>query len=210
MKDLNEVELQLSRVGLHNRFWGRPEIRELPQILADDEVITNAANGRYDGGFALLVSTDRRLLLIDKKMWFMSLENVRYDMISEIDYSARLIDATVYIRTLNKVMQFTSLRQKSLRSLTAFVQEKIMELRMHEQHPYEQMIADQVSRQFQAQLDAAQATQPAAGLAITNDDGPRRLTTQPVRRLPMRPFKRIGAYPTASFTTQRRFSSRLY
>ena len=75
----------------------------------EEESITNAASGRYEGGFALLCSNrPQAWLLIDKKMWFLSLENIRYDMISEVDYSARLLDATVFIRTINKVMRFTT------------------------------------------------------------------------------------------------------
>src|SRR6185436_5176600 len=120
MKTLGEVELELSRLGFNNRFFGRPEVRELRQILHDDEVMTNVATGRYEGGNAMLLATDRRLLLIDKKIWYLSLEDVRFDMIAEIDYHARLLDATVYIRTINKVLKFTSRRQIHLRSLVKY------------------------------------------------------------------------------------------
>ena len=129
MKTLNEIEMELSRLGFRNRFWGKPEVRELRHVLSDDEIVTNVLTGRYEGGYAMLLTTDRRLLLIDKKVLFLSLEDVRYDMISEVDYQARLLDATVYIRTINKVLRFTSIHQKSLRGLVKFVQERVMELR---------------------------------------------------------------------------------
>lgn len=133
MKSLSAIELQLSRLGIHNRFWGRSEIKELGGILADDEVITCAVNGRYEGGFCLLLTTDRRLLLIDKKVWFLNMQDVRFDMISEVDYCARLLDATLSVRTINKVLRFTSVRQNLLRQLTAYLQERLMELRQQSQ-----------------------------------------------------------------------------
>src|SRR3990172_4577729 len=97
MKSQNEVDLKINKLGIKNRFWGRPEIRELQHILTDEEVITNAVNGHYEGGFALLLSTDQRLLLVDKKLWFLSMEDIRYDMVSEVDYCARLLDSTISV-----------------------------------------------------------------------------------------------------------------
>jgi len=183
MKTLNEIEMELSRLGFRNRFWGKPEVRELRHVLSDDEIVTNVLTGRYEGGYAMLLTTDRRLLLIDKKVLFLSLEDVRYDMISEVDYQARLLDATVYIRTINKVLRFTSIHQKSLRGLVKFVQERVMELR--QQPMLTQQLPSMAGQQTQ-RLISAQVVPPGAGMP----------------QLPMRPFRRIGAYPTASFTTQ--------
>ena len=67
-----------------------------------DEKIISLACGRYFGSFALLVATDQRLLLIDKRVFFMTIEDTRYDMISEIDYNAQAYNATVTVYTMNK------------------------------------------------------------------------------------------------------------
>jgi len=191
MKTLNEIELELSRLGFHNRFWGRSEVRELEHILSDDEIMTNVATGRYEGGYAMLLATDRRLLLIDKKVWFLSLEDVRYDMISEVDYHARLLDATVYVRTINKVLRFTSRHQKSLRDLVKLVQERVMELRQPASANNQQLLQQFSNMLSQSQLPTNQTVVPAASAPVA-------------ARLPMRPFRRLGAYPTASFTIHQR------
>lgn len=129
MVTLQDVEQRLAKAGLKNRYWGRAEVRELRNIIMPQETIFHAVNGRYEGGGALLVATDRRLLLIDKKPMFLNLHDVRYDMIAEVDYFARLLDATVSIRTLNKQLRFRTMRQAALRRLTGAVQEAVMELR---------------------------------------------------------------------------------
>lgn len=129
MANLREIEGKLIQVGLRNKFWNRSEMRELQRILMSDEEITNAVSGRYQGGFALLISTDKRLLLIDKKLISLSLEDVRYEMIAEVDYFAHMFEATISVITINKSLKFTSLRQSNLRQLTSFVQQRVMELR---------------------------------------------------------------------------------
>ncbi|MBA3757863.1 PH domain-containing protein [Candidatus Saccharibacteria bacterium] len=102
----------------------------------DHERIVAVVCGRYFGGYAILVATDQRLLLIDKKTLFMTVEDIRYDMISEIDYSSRLFDSTLTIFTINKQHRFTSMKyRQQLRTLTNYVQQRVMELRHYGQAP---------------------------------------------------------------------------
>ncbi len=213
MKALAEIEFQLNRLGIRNKFIGKPEIKELANVLAHDEVITNASNGRYQGGFALLVVTDRRLLLIDKKMWYLSLEDVRFDMISELDYCARLLDSTLTVRTMNKVLNFTSWHQKQLRDLTSFLQDKIMELRhlspqsndqfaaaMPQTPPVQQNDPRQIHQVFDTQ---PQFYNPVPAPVSQPQQFSPHISPAPA---PRSRIKRIGAYPTASLTMNRRFS----
>jgi hypothetical protein len=127
MIELKELESKLSEVGFANRFWA--EVHELRRTLMPDENIIGAVSGRYTGGFALLIATDRRVLLIDKKLITLSMEDVRYEMIAEVDYFAHLFEATITVVTLSKSLKFTSIKQSNLRELTSFVQQQVMQLR---------------------------------------------------------------------------------
>lgn len=131
MVDAKLVDIQLKAIGADRWFWCRPERRELPKVLTEGEVINHLVNGRYEGGFATLCLTNRRMLLIDKKPFYLTIEDVRYDMIAEVDLNYRLVDASVRINTLNKSLRFTSINKHGLRSLTSFLQTKVMELRQH-------------------------------------------------------------------------------
>jgi PH (Pleckstrin Homology) domain-containing protein len=133
MVQLSLIEAQLTKLGVKKTWFCRPELRELQHILMDDEKIVGCVTGRYTGGFAILVATDIRLLLIDKKPFYLTVEDIRYDMIAEIDISARLIDATVTLFTVNKQLVFTSIRHKLLRDLTLYAQKRVMELRHYQQ-----------------------------------------------------------------------------
>src|SRR5579862_3274748 len=123
MVSLQNVEEQLKRLGCNFRFWGRAEIKELSVVLMPDEVIAQCTNGHYEGGFALLVATDRRLILVDRKPMFLTLEAISYDMISQVDFNHRLMDATLHIFTFNKCLDFTSWNHKRLRTILAYTQD---------------------------------------------------------------------------------------
>lgn len=131
MVRLNAVEAQLERIGCNFRFWGRPEIRELPKVLMNDEEIAGAVNGRYKGGGALLVVTNYRLLLIDRKPLFLTTEDVRFDMIAELDFNARLLNSTIYVVTPTRELRFTSWSHHRLRVILNYTQQRVMEVRQH-------------------------------------------------------------------------------
>lgn len=127
------IEARLGELGFRANRWFRSEIQELQHILMDDEVIISLVCGRYFGSFALLVATDQRLLLIDKRVFFMTIEDTRYDMISEIDYNSQVYNATVTVFTMNKTHKFTSIKYKNeLRGLTTYVQRRVMEFRQQQ------------------------------------------------------------------------------
>ena len=131
MVSLDYVEDQLKRVGCNFHFWCRPEIKELRNILVPGEVIAQAVVGRYENGFALLVATNHRLLLIDKKPMFLTLEDLRFDMISEIDYSAQVFEGTVRIMTPNRKLVFRAVNQARLRNVLNFTQQRVTDIRQH-------------------------------------------------------------------------------
>lgn len=134
MVDKKRVREQLAAIGADFRFWGRAEANELPQLLFDDEVIEGALNGRYEKGFALLVATNHRLLLLDKKPFVLCFEDMRYEMVSEVEYTEQAFTATLFLRKSGRVLQFMSYRIKRLRGLTTFIKDKMTHTRhiMHD------------------------------------------------------------------------------
>ena len=158
MVTLEEIEGQLKRIGATFRFWGHPEIVELTHILIPGEQIQSCLNGKWEGGFAVLCATDQRLLLIDKKPMYLTMEDLRYDMISEVDYGHRLLNATIRICTPNKTLAFTAYNHTRLRQLTNYVQQRIMELR--QQHSFQQTL--QQNAQVTDQAGNISYLQPSA------------------------------------------------
>ncbi len=152
MVHIQEVEDQLKAVDCNFRFFGRPEVRELAKILRPGEKIAQAVNGFYEGGFALLCVTDQRLLLIDRKPMLLTLEDLRFDMIAEIDFNHRLLNASVRIYSINKALTFTSWNHQRLRLLVENLQHHVLEMRNR---------SNSVGSQFAAALAKPQQSQPS-------------------------------------------------
>ncbi len=162
MIEAHIVDQQLKDIGAITRFLGRPELRELPKILFAGEIIRHLTIGRYEGGWATLCATDRRVLLVDKKPFFLTLEDIRYDMVSDVQYNHRLIDATVRLGTVHKTISFLGYNHDRLRALTNYVQEQVMHVRSQPGQTTEPQVPDFVG--------ATMVTHSSADLAraVTN------------------------------------------
>lgn len=139
MVSFAKVEEQLKQVGCNFKLWGRAEIRELSNVLMPEEIIAQATNGSYEGGFAMLVVTNYRVLLIDRKPMMLTIEDIRYDMIAEVDYHNRLMGATVRIFTPMRNLVFNSWSNVRLRKCVNYIQQRVMEIRQHGMVAQQQM-----------------------------------------------------------------------
>jgi len=128
---VNSLEEQLKCIGCNFRFWGKAELRELANVLLPGETINHCINGMYEGGFAMLCATDQRVLLIDKKPMYLTIEDIRFDMIAELDYNHRLLNASTLICTPNKTLRFTAYNHARLRKFYLYVQQRVMDIRQH-------------------------------------------------------------------------------
>lgn len=156
------IEARLGDLGFKHSRWFNAEIKELEHILMDEEKIIALACGRYFGSFALLVATDQRLLLIDKRVFFVTVQDTRYDMISEIDYNSQVYSASVSVYTLNKTHRFVSWRHKrELKALTSYVQRRIMEFRQQQPAQVPQLVQENQQPQPTPQPQTYQAAPPA-------------------------------------------------
>jgi hypothetical protein len=124
------IEEQLTKIGYNFRFWGRSEVRELHKILMEDEVISQCVNGEYTNGFAMLLATNHRILLVHKKpLLYLTVEDMRFELITDFNYSHRLVNATICISTPNKSLTFTSWNKAGLRKLLEGIQLRVHDLR---------------------------------------------------------------------------------
>ena len=61
------------------------EIKELPNILWEDELPIGVISGTYHNGNGILVATDRRLIFIDKGLIGLTVEDIYFEDISSIE-----------------------------------------------------------------------------------------------------------------------------
>ncbi len=155
MVDLDYVKAQLRSIKFDPGRFNNAEIRELPNIILDGENIYECVNGFYEGGFALLVATDIRVLLVDKKpMGFLNVDDLRFDMISDIDYSHRVFGAQISIHCGTRNLAFKSYNQPRLRKLIGHIQHRMAEIKkeQQEQASLQMQHLEEINKQLQVYL----------------------------------------------------------
>ncbi|KAF0413717.1 hypothetical protein GBO77_07240 [Pediococcus acidilactici] len=90
--ELQEVKKQLSAANVSDTFGTKKEIKALPEILNDDEVIQYATSGFVDGNTVLIVLTQKRILFIDKGLLYgIKSTEIPLDMVNGVSYSKGLL-----------------------------------------------------------------------------------------------------------------------
>lgn len=198
MVSKQEIDKQLKELGFNRHGWGRTELGELPAIILPGEEIFECVNGIYEGGFAMLVATDVRLLLIDKKpLNYLTVEDLRYDVINEIDYSHRIIGAHIIVASGEKFLKFTSLNQQRLRKLISHVQHCMSEYKKkhHNEQENQSQHLEEINHQLQAYLAAQHEQQQKMHEQIqsirTNQEG---AASMPSPLNPIRPDPKLSDY----------------
>lgn len=125
---LDEIKKQIQELKLSSvsDYLGRREINELPNILAPTEIIDNLAQGTYNNGQGILVSTNRRLLFVDKGMLYgLKVEDFQLDKISSIQYETGLLLGSIKIHTSGNIAKIENVEKVSARSFAEFVRDKL-------------------------------------------------------------------------------------
>ena len=125
MESISNQEQQIEQLG--RRFWllGRAEIKELRKILTSSEVIYQCIHGYYQGGSGVLVVTNKRVLLIDKRPFYLNLEEISYESIKNVTFSTQFLKATINIRSKVSKLTFSSISDARLKEIKKFIDQKI-------------------------------------------------------------------------------------
>ena len=123
---LDEIKAEIKNLNLSNAstFLGRKEINELPQILSENEKVNNIIQGTYNNGQGILVSTNRRLVFIDKGLLYgLKVEDFPLDKISSIQYETGLLLGKVKIHTSGNIATIDNVEKSSARQFAEFVRD---------------------------------------------------------------------------------------
>lgn len=199
MVDMKHLQERLDQIGCKVDFWGSTELRELAAVLTPNEQIASVINGMYEGGFALLCITDYRVILVDKKPLTLTVEDLRYDMIAEVDYAAHVFLSSLHIFTPMRTLIFSSWNRRRLQNAMSYVQRRLLEIRNRQsmiQRAVEAGTASEFNRGYAAGV--AQQTLdplPAKELLINSIDRADPATiTNPYTKAPM--LSRRRRYPS--------------
>lgn len=115
MKKMYEITKMLSICGALDFFGTRKEVKELPNIIEDDETITYATSGFLNGSTWLIVSTNKRVIFLDKGMFFgLKQIEIPLDKINSIGHTKGLVLGSIEIWDGASKMEITQVNKKTL------------------------------------------------------------------------------------------------
>lgn len=126
-----QFEQELRTLGAVAFDLWLPESHALPNLLHLDEHVWGVVYGRYtntskvETGRGMLVATDQRLLLINKKPLFVKCDEIAYRVISAITYTKAGIAGTVTVHTRMGDINVRTFNQKCARIFVEAIEAKI-------------------------------------------------------------------------------------
>ena len=111
----DDVQRQIDAYGHAYIFWTKKEIRALPEILDNHEMIKAVTSGMANGSTWLAVCTDRRLIFVNRNM-FIGLEQVQMplDRVQSIDHFFALFFGTIKVFDGVNVFQLNMILKDSI------------------------------------------------------------------------------------------------
>lgn len=110
----------MRRLGLNWLDMLRPETFYIGKILHENEKLLGAACGRLDdGGSALLVVTDLRIIYLNQIPLFTNMDEMKYDAVDGVSSEIGRLDASV---TLHTAMKEFTLHAVNITAASKFVE----------------------------------------------------------------------------------------
>ncbi|SHG06111.1 SHOCT domain-containing protein [Chryseobacterium sp. OV279] len=106
---LKEIKYQLEQVGANLSMFAKGEIKELPHILAIDEVILAATDAQFiktvDAG--MLLVTPKRIVSVSKAMFApVKVNEYPNETISQVSFVNNSISPVIKLHTQDKIVEF--------------------------------------------------------------------------------------------------------
>lgn len=123
------IQAALRRLDGIEKFGNRGEIKHLPSILWEDEFPLQITSGWYNGGNSLLVATDRRVILIDKGVITLKVEDFHYANITSVESRKGFGLGEMTIFVAGNKEQITQVPNDQVLVVADFIRNKVHELK---------------------------------------------------------------------------------
>ena len=131
VRSAEEIQKQIKSLNIDGvgRLLGRMEIKELPNILWEYELIEDLVQGRYQNKNGLLVATSKRLIFIDKGFFGkLTVEEFPFDKISSIQYQAGLLLGTITIFASGNKAEIENVDKKRVKAFGNYLRTRISDI----------------------------------------------------------------------------------
>lgn len=131
MANALEVRRQLAEAGFRNKRLGWSAVNQLPMLLEDGETIKRVASGTYADGYVVAVATDRRILFLDKKMMSFRVEDIHYEMVSDVEHYLGPFMGVLRIYCVNRSFEVKSMHHTHIQGFALYVEQRAYDTRQN-------------------------------------------------------------------------------
>jgi len=132
MPTLDEIKNQIGAIDGVSMLLGRKEIKELPSILWEDEIVEKLIQGLYANRVGILVATNKRLIFVDKGLIYgVRVEDFSYDKISSIQYETGLLFGKITIFSSGNKAEIKQVSKGLARGFSDYVRARISGVKEH-------------------------------------------------------------------------------
>lgn len=125
MPSFEEVQKALENNADGVNFLGKKELKELPNILWEDELPEKVVQGFYKNGNGILVCTNSRLIFINKGLMSLKVEDFPLKNISSIQYETGILMGKITIFASGNRADIGNIEKAYVRNFAEYVRAKI-------------------------------------------------------------------------------------
>ena len=132
MPTLAEIQEQIRNLDGLSRLLGRKEIKELPDILWEDERVEAIVQGVYNKKLGILVASNKRLIFVKKGLLYgLQVEDFPYDKITSIQYETGLMYGKIKIFSSGNKAEIEQVEKRRARDFSEYIRARISGVTKH-------------------------------------------------------------------------------
>lgn len=120
---------ELKTAGVTSMGLKYSEVRLLPKVLHPEEHIEAVVYGKYEGGLAMLVATNLRVLFLDKKPLFIKSDELTFDIVGGVSYTRSALFGTIVLHSRIGDFSIKTLNFKAAAKFREFIEHRCLEHR---------------------------------------------------------------------------------
>ena len=110
---LDEIKIQMENAGISDLWGTKREVKELPKILNDNEIIKYGCSGFNNNNTLLCLCTNQRVLFLDKGLLYgIKSTEIPLDMVNGVSYEKGLIFGKIAITNGANVTKLEQITKK--------------------------------------------------------------------------------------------------
>jgi hypothetical protein len=130
MKTKQYVTDRLKEMGTIDTFGTKKEIKELPNILHDDEELLYITSGMLEGTTWLISCTNKRIIFLDKGMVFgLKQKEISLDKINSIEHKTGLVLGEISVWDGASKFEIKSITKKTVKPMVDILNDSIQKFK---------------------------------------------------------------------------------